>query len=193
MLSRNNTLMANVLFAWMFAAAAALLLAYQIYKPKPHFYAKSYTNAITPLTPLYQPNVSPRALLNWASLAATAAYTMDYVGYQKSLENLAPFFTKAGYDNFITAITSANIINDLTYKKLMMSAVPIGTPTIVNEGVVFGEYTWIIQVPIAIKYQTASEESTQLKAVSMIVSRVSPDIAPRGIGIKSFQDAPLER
>lgn len=193
MLSRNNTLMADVLFAWILFAATGLLLAYQVYKPKPHFYAKSYTGTITALTPHYQPTVSPKALLNWATLAATAAYSMDYVGYQQSLANLAPFFTKAGYDNFITAITNANIINDLTYKKLMISAVPIGTPTIVNEGLVFGEYTWIIQLPIAIKYQTASEESTQLKAVSLTVSRVSPDIASRGIGIKSFQDTPLNQ
>jgi intracellular multiplication protein IcmL len=185
--------MANVLFAWIFFFAIALLLAYQLYKPKPEFYAKSYTGKITALKPHYEPNVSPKALLNWASLAATAAYTMDYVGYEKSLANLAPFFTKAGYDNFIAAITKANIINDLTYKKLMMSAVPIGTPTIVNEGMVFGEYTWLIQLPIAIKYQTASEESTQFKAVSLTVSRVSPDIAPRGIGIKSFQDIPLQQ
>jgi intracellular multiplication protein IcmL len=193
MLSRNNILVANVLFVWIFFAATALLLAYQIYKPKPYFYAKSYTGTLTPLTAHYTPNVSPKALLNWASLAATAAYSMDYVGYQKSLENLAPFFTKIGFNNFITAITDANVINDLTAKKLMISAVPIGVPTIVNEGIVFGEYTWIIQLPIAIKYQTASEESTQLKAVSLTVSRVSPDIAPRGIGIKSFQDAPLNR
>ena len=193
MLSRNNILVANVLFAWIFFAATGLLLAYQIYKPKPHFYAKSYTGTITPLTAHYTPNVSPKALLNWASLAATAAYSMDYVGYKTSLANLAPFFTKAGYDNFMTAIKNANVINDLTSKKLMISAVPIGTPTIVNEGVVFGEYTWIIQLPIAIKYQTASEESTQFKAVALTVSRVSPDIASRGIGIKSFQDAPLNR
>ncbi len=193
MLSRNNILVANVLFAWIFFAATGLLIAYQIYKPKPQFYAKSYTGDITALSPHYQPNVSPKALLNWASLAATAAYTLDYVGYETALANLAPCFTKAGYKNFITAITDANIINDLTYKKLMISAVPIGTPTIINEGLVFGEYTWIIQLPIAIKYQTASEESTQFKAVSLTVSRVSPDIAPRGIGIKSFQDAILTR
>ena len=192
MQSRNNLLVADVLFAWIFLAATGLLLAYQIYKPQPRFYAKSYTGTITPLVAHYTPNVSPKALLNWASLAATSAYTMDYVGYKKSLADLAPFFTKAGYDNFIDAITKARVIDDLTAKKLMVSAVPIGIPTIVHEGTVFGEYTWLIQLPIAIKYQTASEESTQLKAVSLTVSRVSPDIAPRGIGIKNFQDTTLK-
>lgn len=180
----------------LFLAASLLLLstsmiAYQSQKPKPALYAKSFTGDIQVLTPVYQPNVSPKALLNWASLAATAAYTLDYVTYERALENLKPFFTSTGYENFMNAINQAGIINDLSAKKLLMSAVPIGTPTIINEGPVFGEYTWVIQLPIAIKYQTASEESTQFKAVSLIVSRVSPDIAPRGIGIKRFQDAPL--
>jgi intracellular multiplication protein IcmL len=192
MLSRSNILVTDGLLAWFLFAAIGFLMAYQFYKPKPQFYAKSFTGSIIPLTPLYQPNVSPQALLNWASLAATAAYTMDYVNYDKNLADLAPFFTKAGYENFMNAINQANIIGDITQKKLMVSAVRIGTPTIVNEGVVFGQYTWVIQLPVAIKYQSASQEYTQFKAVSMIVSRVSPDIAPRGIGIKSFEDAPLK-
>jgi len=192
MLSRNNPVTANLFFAGIFFLGTATLMAYQYYKPKPELYAKTYSGEIQPLTPLYQPNVSTKALLNWASLAATAAYTLDYVTYQKSLDNLSSFFSKGGYENYLNALTKAGIIDDLTLKKLIISAVPIGTPTVVNEGSVFGKYTWLIQLPIAVKYQSASEEYTQFKAVSLLVSRVSPDIAPRGIGIDSFQDVPLK-
>lgn len=183
----------NTFFALVLLAVAGLLLYHYTHRPQPEYYSKSFTGDITPLAPLTQPNVSSKALLSWAALASTAAYNLDFVNYQQSLDNLEPFFTKLGYRSFLAAIEAAGIINDLTAKKLIISSVPIGTPTIVNEGVIFGEYTWIIQLPIAIKYQSANQEYTELKAISMIVSRVPPDEAPRGIGIKSFQDAPLSQ
>lgn len=189
MSSRNNLLLINTFFALCLLGTAGLLLYQYTHRSPPDYFSVSYSGVHLPLVAHNTPNVSSKSLLSWATLAATAAYSFDFVNYQKQLNDLAPFFTKEGYQRFLNAVDQAHIITDLRDKKLIMSAVPIGTPTIVNEGVVLGEYTWVVQLPVAIKYQSASEETTEYKAVALIISRVSPDIASRGIGIKSLQDA----
>ena len=75
---------------------------------------------------------------------------------------------------------------------LIVSAVATGTAVILQEGPLRDVYTWRIQVPLLITYQGASTSSTQKEiAVSLLVTRVPTDQAPKGIGIAQVVDSDL--
>ena len=51
--------------------------------PKAKYFATSINGRITPLVPLDMPNQSDSAVIQWATQAAIAAYTYNFVNYQK--------------------------------------------------------------------------------------------------------------
>lgn len=53
-----------------------------------------------------------------------------------------------------------------------------------------GVYTWLVQMPLLVTYQSASEFSQQNNIVTMRITRVSTLNSPRGIGIDQFVVAP---
>jgi intracellular multiplication protein IcmL len=71
-------------------------------------------------------------------------------------------------------------------KKLVVSAVATGAPVILQQGLLFGTYTWRVQLPVLVTYQSASEFSQQTVTITMLITRVSTLTTPKGIGIAQF-------
>ena len=93
-------------------------------------------------------NVSPRSLLNWAMVAATNAYTMDFVNYKKSLQQTSKFFTKNGYESFRTTLYTSGRLDDIINNKLIATAVVVDSPIILSEGRSgINDYFWKIHNP----------------------------------------------
>jgi hypothetical protein len=115
-------------------------------KPKQTYFAQSLDQKLTKMISLDEPNVSTNTLLRWVSLAVTSAYTLDFVDYQQTLNNLKQYFTKAGYTNFLEA--SNERLQSIIKQKLIVTAVVAGTPVLLGEGTMYGFYSWRIQIPI---------------------------------------------
>lgn len=155
--------------------------------PTPKYFATTVDGKIIKLTPLDSPNLTTNALLQWATEAATAAYTFNFVNYRKALQDVRKFFTERGYRNFIAAQQASNNIQAIREKKLVVSAVPTGVPVIINEGVLqTGRYAWQVQVPMLIVYQSASDEFRQNVVLTLIIVRVPTLESEGGVGIESF-------
>lgn len=135
---------------------------------------------------LNRPNVSPKTLTNWATLAATATFTLDFVNYENQLNSVREYFTSAGYDNFLVALASAGTLASVTEKKLVLSAIPIAPSIISWEGLYYGNYAWQIQVPILVNYLSASANVRQAKVISLLITQVPTKEAPKGIGITQY-------
>lgn len=135
---------------------------------------------------LDRPNVSSRALLSWVTLAATATFTFDFVNYQDQLKALQDYFTADGYNNFLTALQNAGTISKIDEDKLVLSAVAIGPAIIMTEGEQRSGYTWRVQVPLLVRYQSASVNETRIQIVDVLVTQVSTSDAPKGIGIAQY-------
>jgi len=162
----------------------AFIYARHALQPEPRFYTVSPSGEHTARRPLEQPTVSPKALLRWAAAAATNVNTLNFLNYRKTLENAREYFTQSGYDNFLSSLNDAHILDEIETKKLDSSAIVTGVPIILQEGVLQGNYAWEIQFPMLVTYQGASDKAVpQNKLVSMLVTRVSTHDAPKGIGI----------
>ncbi|MEE9451836.1 MAG: type IVB secretion system apparatus protein IcmL/DotI [Gammaproteobacteria bacterium] len=158
--------------------------------PKPKYFATSIEGRITPLTALDLPSQTDSAVLQWASQAATAAFSYNFVNYRKELQSASDYFTPAGWKEFMRALESSNNLEAVKEKKLVVSAVVAQAPVVLQKGVLKGRYAWRIQMPILVTYQSASEFSQQNNVVTLLVTRVSTLNSPHGIGIEQFIVAP---
>ncbi|MCS5711129.1 DotI/IcmL/TraM family protein [Candidatus Berkiella aquae] len=168
-----------VLFTWDFYD--------RTHHPIPPSFAVSADDQLIRLRTLSQPNLTTEALLRWAATAATTIYTFDFYNYNEVLKDARVFFTKAGYENFRSAITAAGIINTIVRKRLVVSAVITDTPVVLKEGqIATGNYAWQVQFPMLLTYQSASEQLKSKIIITMLVSRVPTAESVNGVGIASF-------
>lgn len=158
--------------------------------PAPKYFATTINGRITPLIPLDIPNQSDSSVLQWANVAATAAYTYNFVNYRTELVASSGFFTPEGWDQFLTALKQSNNLDAVIAKKLIVSAVATRAPVILKKGPLNGVYAWRIQMPVLVTYQSASEFTQQNNVVTMLVVRVPTLNTPSGIGISQFIVAP---
>lgn len=169
----------------------ASMLVYMItHPPAPRYFATTINGRITPLFPLNEPNQSDSAVLQWANQAAIAAFTYNFVNYRDELQASSGFFTAAGWDQFLNALQSSNNLDAVKAKKLIVSAVATRAPIILQKGILNGSFSWRVQMPILVTYQSASEFTQQNNVVTMLITRVSTLNSPRGIGISQFVVGP---
>ncbi|MFI4918089.1 MAG: type IVB secretion system apparatus protein IcmL/DotI [Legionellales bacterium] len=168
-----------------------LMLIYVItHPPAPKYFATSINGRITPLFPLDEPNQSDSAVLQWANQAAIAAFTYNFVNYRDELQAASGFFTAEGWDQFLTALQESNNLDAVKAKKLIVSAVATRAPIILQKGILNGSYSWRLQMPVLVTYQSASEFTQQNNVVTLLITRVSTLNSPRGIGISQFVVGP---
>ncbi|MES2212278.1 MAG: type IVB secretion system apparatus protein IcmL/DotI [Pseudomonadota bacterium] len=186
---RDNYYRMMTLTLWLLLLAFALMgfiYFQQATRPTPKYFATTPDGALIELIPLDEPNLSPNTLLQWATQAATASYTFNFVNYRQAFQDARIYFTPDGYNNFIKAIEASRNLEAVKQKKLVVSAVPTGVPVVVNEGRISGRYAWQIEMPMLISYQSANERIVQNIKLTMLVLRVSTLESPRGLGIGQF-------
>lgn len=154
--------------------------------PKPKYFATTIDGRIMPLVPLDRPNLGMSALLQWVNTAAVAVYNYNFVNYQQALQEASQFFTPDGWRDFMSALQSSNNLNAVLDKKLIVSAVATGAPVVLQQGLLLGVYSWKVQMPMLVTYQSASQFSQQSVVVTMLVTRISTLDSPLGIGVAQF-------
>lgn len=164
-----------------------LMLLYMVtHPPEPKYFATSINGRITPLTALTEPNQSDSAVLQWANQAAISAFSYNFVNYRDELQASSGYFTSEGWQQFLDALQQSNNLAQVKAKKLIVSAVATRAPIILQKGVLNGRFSWRVQMPILVTYQSASEFTQQNNVVTMLIARISPLESPRGIGISQF-------
>ena len=161
------------------------------HQPLPKYFATTYDGKLIALVPLNKANLTPNALTQWATEAAVASYTFNFVNFRKALQDVRIYFTKLGYQYFLKALKESNNLEAVQNKKYVVSAVPTGAPVILKQGVLndgseLGVYSWTVQLPMDINYRSATEQTKQSIVLTMLITRVSTLESPSGVGIASF-------
>ncbi|TAL63501.1 MAG: type IV secretion protein DotI [Legionella sp.] len=188
--SQRKVLLALIIAIVVNLVMGAMLIYIITHPPAPKYFATSINGRITPLFPLNEPNQSDSAVLQWANQAAIAAFTYNFVNYRDELQASSGFFTAEGWDQFLNALQQSNNLDAVKAKKMIVSAVATRAPIIMRKGELNGVYSWQIQMPLLVTYQSASEVSQQNNIVTMLITRVSTLNSPRGIGISQFVVGP---
>ncbi len=177
-----------LLVALLVIIAESFVIIFMVtHKPQPTYFATDPTGRLTPLQPLNQPNLNNRVVFQWASNAAVSVYSFDFVNYQKELSQAhADYFTPTGWASLMKAFNDAQLIQTVKAKKLTVSAVVTGAPVLLDQKVVDGRYQWVVQMPMLVTYQSASETQSYPLVVTMVIQRVSTLNSARGIGITQY-------
>ena len=164
----------------------ASLVVYQIFhRPLPPFTAVSPANQRMELTASHEPNLVSSTLVSWASKAAVTAYTFDFVNYNQQIARVRPYFTDAGWRDYQASI--AKLIQTIIKNQLFVNGVVAGAPVISNQGELPGRgYTWRVQIPFLVTYQSAGQTSRSSYTVIITIVRVPTTVNPAGIGIDQF-------
>ncbi|MDR3478910.1 MAG: DotI/IcmL/TraM family protein [Gammaproteobacteria bacterium] len=186
-LDHSQKIIVALIIAMILVLVAVSGILYQVFhRPLPQFRAVSANKQVMALSPYDEPNLLPATILIWASKAAVAAYTFDFVNYNKEIELAHPYFTDAGWTAYQAAIQ--RVITRVVSSQLFANGVVTGTPVISNQGQLPGHgYTWRVQVPFLVTFQSAEETKTDTYIVVMTIVKVPTSVNPEGIGIDQFQ------
>ena len=171
------------------ATASAVYLA--THQPEPRYFATSSDGQILPLIPLNQPHHSAERVANYAVEAVTSALTYRFDRYKEEFQASQDFFTQpAGWNSFVQAIEDSNIL-DLVRERRFNSTAVAQNARIVKQGVnAEGVYEWVLQMPVKITYQSASEITNQSLLVTVYLRRLQTYQTPEAMAIYKFIAAP---
>lgn len=157
-----------------------------IHPMEPVYFFTTVNGHIEKLYPLDEPNTSDSVVRQWANIAVVDTFTYDFVNYEKSLQLVSQYFTDKGWYTFLRSLNDSNNLPTVIRKKLVVSAVAIKPPSILKKGIVNGVYSWRIQIPMLVTYQSASEFMQQNLLVNLLVARISTLENSKGLGIEQF-------
>jgi len=172
------------IFAMLIVVGAVLWQVF--HRPIPEFAAVMPDKRGIRLTPYDEPNLLPATILRWASKAAVASYTFNFVDYEKQIGLARPYFTEGGWTAYQNAIDT--VVNKIKKGQLFVYGVVSGPPVISNQGERPGHgYSWRIQIPFLVTYQSAEESKSQEYYVLLTVVKVPTTVNIDAIGIETFE------
>ena len=181
----HHVLIALILTIFLLIVGVGVVLYQTLHRPLPAYHAMQASGEKMRLEPYKEPNLLPETILRWASKAAITVYTFDFVNYKKELAAARPYFTEAGWADFVTSLN--DVVNRVAKNQLFVNGVVDGTPVISNEGPMPGKgYVWRIQIPFLVTYQAAQALNKQHFIVVITIVRVPTTVNPQGIGIDQF-------
>lgn len=181
--------------AWMVAKIAVvyslivtIILGFLIIKPPfMAFFATTQDGKTLQLIPLSKPNHADTVVTSWVEHALVDTFNYNFSDYKQRLSNsIQRYFTDAGGDKLVTALTKGNIISEITEKEYFASLVIKDHPVISNKGGAGDVFAWKIEAPAVITYRNKKTVNSQNVIVSVVVVRRSELIEPAGLGISQI-------
>jgi intracellular multiplication protein IcmL len=160
---------------------------YQVlHRPLPQFSAVMPDGRGMILSSYDEPNLMPGTLVRWASKAAVAAYTFNFVDYNAQIGLARPYFTPGGWDAYQNAISG--VISKVKQGQLFVYGVVTNPPVIVNQGLRPGHgYSWHMQIPFLVTYQSSEQSQSSDYYVILTMVKVPTTVNPDSIGIETFE------
>ncbi len=165
---------------------AAMFFVIKVHQPENRYFATTEDGRLIPMVALSQPNLSNPALMSWVAQAATETMTFGFSDYRRRLQESSRSFTRRGWESFTNALQGARIIESIESNSQVISAAPRGAPVLQSEGVINGQYQWIVQIPMVLSYQSGSLTRSENWLVTLVVVRVPRLESPNGVGIAQW-------
>lgn len=162
----------------------------QTHQPENRYFATTEDGRLVPMVPLNQPNLSTPALMSWVAQASTEVMTFGFNDYRRRLQEASRNFTRRGWESFTQALQRARIIEAVEAHQQVITAAPQGAPILQSEGLVNGRYQWIIQLPLALSYQSGARTRTDSLLATVVVVRVPRLESSNGVGIEQWIAVP---
>lgn len=183
----RTALAGALLMALVCAALAALLSVMTLFPSQPKYYATTTTGVTVPLHSLSEPVVTKSYLVQWASLAAQNSYNLNFNDYKDQIQAESQYFTPDGFNKYQQALKDSGLLSQVIDNKLVMNAIVSGDVVIIKEFMSGGRHNWVVQLPMLVTFQSASQTKRMHVMVTMRVQRVAALDAENGIQISDYK------
>ena len=174
----------NVIMA--IATATSIMMAWNAWNsvPEPRYFATREDGGIIPLVAVSSPFLNNGQVTNFAVEAVTRAMTMDFKNWREDLAGASEYFQRPdGWNNFLEALESSGTLDFVRNRRLISNAVANGA-TIIDDGIDSrGRYSWTVQIPLTVTFESASQRSTENMMAEVVVSRIPTWESSRAVGI----------
>ena len=154
-------------------------------KPEPRYFAAREDGGILPIVAVKEPFLTDNQVTNFAAEAITRAMTLNYSTWRQDLSDASTYFTRPeGWDAYVSSINTSGTMDYIVTKKLIASAVANGAVITSRGPNERGVYSWILQIPLTVTYESASERQTENYLAEVEVVRVPTWEMSRGVGVR---------
>ena len=153
-------------------------------KPEPRYFAAREDGGILPLVAVSRPFLTDGQVTNFAVEAATRAMTIDFANWRNDLSDAAEYFEHpSGWNNFLDAVESSGMLAYIRERRLVSTVVANGA-VIAGSGLDEQKrYSWTLQVPLTITYESSSEVSRDNLLAEIVVARLPTWQSPNAVGV----------
>jgi hypothetical protein len=166
-----------------------VLYVFMNYQPQDSYFAIGVQGNQERLTDVKEPNVNRAALLAWVSAAATQATTFGFTDYEETFAKAQKNFSPDGWKSYQAALTGSGLLNTVVKYQQILSSIPISPPMIQAEGLLEGQYRWIVSVVLVQTTRAGTKRSTRYIPVTMILVKMPTRDNPMGVGINTWVEA----
>lgn len=115
--------------------------------------------------------------------AINKLYKYDYINYADQLQSAAPYFTGAGWNEYLDEYAKSNTLLAVKENKWVVTVQPLGVPLINKSFIENGVCTWDVKTPISLTYIGNNSQNPK-GDLYMRVVRNSVINNPEGLGVK---------
>ncbi len=169
---------------------AVMFYVVHVHQPENRYFATTEDGRLIPMVSLSQPNLSTPALMSWVAQASTEVMTFGFNDYRRRLQEASRHFTSRGWESFTGALQKARIIESIEANTQVITAAPRGAPVLQSQGIINGQYQWIVQIPMVLTYQSGARTRSDNWLVTLVVVRVPRLESPNGVGIAQWVAVP---
>jgi intracellular multiplication protein IcmL len=131
------------------------------------------------------PLISQAGLLNWSTEVVSSTLTLDFLNWRKQLMSVKKHYFKDTFNGLVANLKSSDILTLIESQRLNLKSIVQQSPVVINEGMLSGTYSWNIQFPILLSYESSKGvQNTQNLIVQILVQRTSTIDHPQGVKIK---------
>lgn len=173
----------------MLGAAAFILYFFISYQPQDTYFAIGVQGNQEELVGLRDPNLNKAALLAWVAAAATQVTTFGFTDYAEKFEQAQKNFSPDGWKSYQAALVKSGLLKNVSLYQQIITSIPISTPIIQAEGILEGEYRWIISVTLVQTIRAGNKKVTRYLPVTMILVKMPTAQNPMGVGINTWVES----
>lgn len=141
-----------------------------------------------PTAAMSLPAKSVDDILTWSTMVAVQLFTLDFFKAEQQINGAKSYFTDEGWVALNSALKGSGWLSSVIQNKLSVTSVLKESAIVLKHGVLNGAYSWVINFPLLVSYESASESRVETRIVTLTVRRIDADYerGQAGIAIDSF-------
>ena len=143
-----------------------------VVRPAPRYFPTGPGCRIMQMESLNTPAVSDAEAVAFAAKATMKVYQFDFANYRAQFDEISHLFTKSGWNSFYQSYNANGILQAVLNGHMTVTGMVREAPLIKDKGEQQGVYTWVISVPMDLRFQTSTDGKTQHLDLEVTVARV---------------------